>query len=111
MINIVQTEEVGGYKIRFTATVDGQSVGRAFLFIITNDLHDKPYGLLEDVYVEEDARGQGVGKALVAAVISEAKTRNCKKLITQSRHGKEAVHTMYEKCGFYEHGKNFRINF
>ena len=111
MVEIASTEELSGYKIRCTATLDGQVVGRAFLFLITNDLHDEPYGLLEDVYVDEAARGQGIGKALVAAVISEAQEKGCYKLITQSRHGKDLVHAMYEKCGFRDHGKNFRMDF
>jgi len=41
--------------------------------LIYNDLHPEPYGLLEDVFVEEEFRGQGIGKSLVRAVIEKAK--------------------------------------
>jgi len=45
--------------IKFFIEVDGKEIGRAFLYILYNDLHKKPFGLLEDVYINEDLRGQG----------------------------------------------------
>jgi len=48
-------------------------VGRAFLFIIYNDIHKKPYGLLEDVSGEPEYRNKGIGKNLVKRVIEKAK--------------------------------------
>ena len=52
-----------------------KQVARAFLYLIKNELHDEPYGLLEDVYVDEEHRGSGLGTLLVKKVVSEAKTR------------------------------------
>lgn len=96
---------------KFVIEQEGKEVARAFLFLITNDLHSEPYGLMEDVFVDESQRGQGLGTSLVKAVIEKAKTVGCYKLITQSRYGKDAVHSLYEKLGFQDHGKNFRITF
>jgi GNAT superfamily N-acetyltransferase len=57
---------------RFSVVAEGAEAGRAYLYLMNNDLHDEPFGLLEDVYVEEKARGSGVGSLLVREVISAA---------------------------------------
>ena len=98
------------YAVKFIAEIDGKAIGRAYLYLIYNGLHESPYGLMEDVFVEEEYRGKGIGTQLVQAVIAEAKERGCYKLIGQSRYGKENVHALYERLGFKDHGKNFRID-
>ena len=97
--------------VKFVAKENGQEVGRAFLYLISNDLHSEPYGLLEDVFVEETGRGKGIGKALVRAVIDEAKKRSCYKLIATSRTSRAEVHAWYERLGFKNYGLEFRIDF
>ena len=56
---------------------------------MTNDLHERPFGLLEDVFVEPDHRGGKIGTTLVKRVIAEAKRRRCYKLIATSRHARD----------------------
>lgn len=106
----MQRTEFTSKAIRFSVSEDGVEVGRASLFLITNDLHAEPYGLLEDVFVAENQRGKGLGTQLVRAVIEEAKAQKCYKLIGQSRYGREEVHALYTGLGFEDHGKNFRMN-
>jgi len=89
----------------------GHSIGRASLFLIFNDLHDRPYGLMEDVFVKEEFRGNGYGTQLVREIITIAQEKDCYKLVAQSRHSKPLVHELYKKLGFKEHGLNFRIDF
>lgn len=96
--------------IKIIAEVDGQKIGRAYLYILCNDLHQKPFGFLEDVYVDENYRGKGTGKKLVSEVIKKAKEKGCYKVICTSRYKKEKVHQFYEKFGFKDCGKEFRIN-
>jgi GNAT superfamily N-acetyltransferase len=36
-----------------------------------NDLHDRHFGLLEDLFVEDDYRGQGLGSKLLKEVIEK----------------------------------------
>jgi len=86
-------------------------IGRASLFLIFNDLHIEPYGLMEDVFVEEKYRGCGYGKQLVGEIITIAQEKKCYKLVAQSRYSKPKVHELYKKFGFKEHGLNFRIDF
>lgn len=108
---IIEKSEINNLSaIKFTARDNERVLGRAYLYFIYNDLHDGPYGLMEDVFVEEGARGKGVGGALVAAVIAEAKVR-CYKLISTSRFERDAVHAWYEKFGFRKYGVEFRMDF
>jgi len=84
--------------------------GRIYLYLIKNDLHEKPYGLLEDLFVEESYRGSGLGRQLVQTAIEEAKKLGCYKLIGTSRNSRDEVHGFYKKLGFEEYGKEFRMN-
>lgn len=85
-------------------------VGRAFLYIIKNNLHKQPYGLLEDLFVEEEHRSKGLGKQLVLEIIAEAKKRKLYKLVGTSRTFRTTVHGFYEKMGFKKWGFEFRMN-
>ncbi len=85
-------------------------VGRAFLYIIKNNLHKQPYGLLEDLFLEEDYRSKGLGKLLVLEVIAEAKKRKLYKLVGTSRTFRTPVHGFYEKMGFKKWGFEFRMD-
>ncbi|OGH68293.1 MAG: hypothetical protein A3I29_04445 [Candidatus Magasanikbacteria bacterium RIFCSPLOWO2_02_FULL_44_11] len=99
------------FAIKFIAHENGTPIGRAFLYVLYNDLHEEPFGFLEDVFVDKESRGRGIGRALVEAAIDEAKKEKCYKLICTSRHTKEELHSWYEKVGFKNHGNEFRLDF
>ena len=99
------------YGVKFSFKEKGKEVGRAFLYVLKNDLHKEPFALLEDVFVDETMRGQGLGGKLVMAALEEAKKRKCYKLIATSRNTKKELHSYYEKFGFKVHGIELRINF
>jgi len=88
------------FAVKFVVEEDGEIMGRAYLYLIKNDLHKEPYGLLEDVFVEEKYRGKRVGSMLLKAVISEAKKTKCYKLVGTSRISRKKVHEWYKKLGF-----------
>lgn len=96
--------------VRLFIRRDDREVARAYLFLVWNSLHDAPFGLLEDVYVDETSRGRGLGTEIVNAVIKEAKARGCYKLVATSRHTRPKVHELYLRLGFKDHGKEFRID-
>lgn len=98
------------YAVKITAIEDDKEIGRAWLYVLYNDLHREPYGLLEDVFVEEKHRGSGVGTKLVQAIIEESKKIGCYKLIATVRNSKEEVCAWYEKFGFKNYGVEFRID-
>lgn len=88
-----------------------REIARAYLYLMRNDLHQEPFGLMEDVHVAEDYRGKGLGTKLVRQVIQAAKQEGCYKLIATSRKSRPQVHQLYKRLGFQEHGLEFRINF
>ena len=110
MIEITRQAAQSISGIKFTAKDDGKTIGRAYLYLLKNDLHEQPFGFLEDVFVEEAFRGHGIGSKLVEAVIAEAKTQGCYKLICTARQTKPEVHAFYEKFGFNKWGSEFRMD-
>lgn len=109
MTNEVENLE-GLRAVKISITEKGVVIGRAFLYLINNTSHDCPYGLIEDLWVDESYRKQGIGSKIIIKVLEEAKRQNCYKVIAQSRYEKQGVHYFYEKNGFKDHGKNFRID-
>ena len=109
-MNINKETKKDCYAIKITATEDEKEIGRAWLYVLQNDLHAEPFGLVEDVFVEEGHRGGGVGTKLVQAVIEESKKIGCYKLVATVRSSKEQVCSWYEKFGFINHGAEFRID-
>jgi GNAT superfamily N-acetyltransferase len=88
-----------------------KEIAHVYLYLLTNDLHQEPFGFIEDLYVEESHRGQGLGTQLINHVIQQAKAHNCYKLICTSRHARDQIHKMYEKHGFKNYGLEFRMDF
>jgi GNAT superfamily N-acetyltransferase len=106
----IQKNEKQTLGIKISVEENGKEMGRVWLYLIYNDLHVEPYGLLEDVFVDEAARGQGFGNELLKAAIAEAKARGCYKLIGTSRRGREQVHEWYKRLGFADYGLEFRMD-
>ncbi len=98
------------YAVKITATEGDKVLGWGFLYVIYNDRHPEPYGLIENVYVEQEYRSQGLGTKILKDALQEAKDRGCYKVLMQSRHGKTEVHNFYQKIGFKDHGVNFRLD-
>ncbi len=90
--------------------LDEKRIGRIFIYYIQNELHDSPYALIEDLFIEEKFRSKGYGKQLLQQAIHAAKQNNCYKILLTSRFGRERLHDYYKKLGFEEHGKEFRMN-
>ncbi|MGH9187409.1 MAG: GNAT family N-acetyltransferase [Acidimicrobiales bacterium] len=62
-----------------------------------------PTGLrawIEDVVVDEDARGQGVGEALTEAMLERARQLGCVTVDLTSRPSREAANRLYLRLGF-----------
>src|SRR6185369_14174023 len=109
-MKITKTVKASKY-IKFQIIDGKKTLGRGFLYLIYNDLHKKPYGLMEDIFVHESQRGKGLGTQLVQMIIAEAKKRKCYKLIATSRHSNLGAHKLYDKFGLKRHGIEFRMDF
>jgi ribosomal protein S18 acetylase RimI-like enzyme len=55
---------------------------------------------VEDVVVDESARGQRVGELLTRAAIDKAAAAGCKTVDLTSRRSRESAHRLYERMGF-----------
>lgn len=96
--------------IRLSVVENGAEIGYLYVYLIRNDSHKEPYGLLEDLFVKEGHRKKGVGSALVQEALAEAKRLGCYKVIGTSRMSRENVHRLYEKMGLKKYGFEFRID-
>ncbi len=108
----METRDVDGRGVRFSFAKEGREVAHAYLYLLKNDLHDQPFGFLEDVHVDDDQRGSGLGRELLNTVIERAKIEKCYKLIATSRNDgtRTMVHEWYLRLGFTDYGKEFRMN-
>ncbi|MFH1188778.1 MAG: GNAT family N-acetyltransferase [bacterium] len=95
--------------IRFSLCDNEKEIGHAWLYILSNDQHEQPFGFIEDVFVDEQYRGQGLGTKLIREMLREAKRKLCYKVILTSRNTKPGVHAFYNKFGFIDWGKEFRL--
>ena len=107
----IKTKNITSTGIKVICEIDKKEVGRAYLYLIKNDLHKKPLGYLEDVFVEKEFRGQGISLKILNKIFELSKENNCYKLVCTSRYGKEKIHKYYEQLGFEITGKSFRMNF
>ena len=67
-----------------------------------NGTDSSPVGFLEGWYVAPDARGTGVGRALVAAVGQWTREQGCTELASDALLDNEASHRAHAACGFEE---------
>ncbi|HWZ67701.1 MAG TPA: GNAT family N-acetyltransferase, partial [Stellaceae bacterium] len=58
------------------------------------------HGFLENVVTHPEHRGQGHGRAVVRAALTEAWSRNCYHVLLQSGRKDPRVHRFYESLGF-----------
>lgn len=61
---------------------------------------------IEDVVVDEVARGRGVGESLSRAALDEAKRRGLRSVDLSSRPTREAANRLYRRIGFVERETN-----
>jgi GNAT superfamily N-acetyltransferase len=98
------------YAVKILVEEEGRVAGWVYLYVLNNDLHEEPFGLVENLYVKPEHRSRGIGTKLVEAAIDEAKRQGCYKLIGTSRHSKIKLLDFYKRFGFASHGVEFRID-
>ena len=82
----------------FVARLEGRIVGSLTLIF-----YRIPTGLkawIEDVVVDESARGHGIGELLNRAALDEARRRGAKAVSLTSRPSREAANRLYQRIGF-----------
>jgi ribosomal protein S18 acetylase RimI-like enzyme len=89
---------LAGSSTVFIARVDGVIVGTVTLvrYRIATGLK----AWIEDVVVDESARGHGVGEALNLAAVDEARRHGAKAVSLTSRPSRADANRLYQKIGF-----------
>jgi len=83
---------------------DGQIVGTLtfVVFRTTTELRAR----IEDVVVEEHARGKGLGEQLVREALRLGRERGARSVTLTSRPDREAANRLYERVGFAQRETN-----
>lgn len=84
--------------VLFVARVDGRILGSLTLAFYRIPTGTKAW--IEDVVVDADARGHGVGELLNRAALDEARSRGAKDVSLTSRPSREAANRLYQRIGF-----------
>ena len=96
-------------SVLFIAELDGEDDVRSMVGSLTLAFYRIPTGLrawIEDVVVDESARGLGVGEALSVAAIDESRQRGAKNVSLTSRSSREAANRLYQRLGFEPYETN-----
>lgn len=97
------------YRV-YVAQQDGSIVGTyALLIMHTLGSRCAPAGIVEDVVVDESARGGGVGRAMMLDAMQRCRDAGCYKLVLSSNDKRQAAHRFYEALGFAKHGTSFMV--
>jgi ribosomal protein S18 acetylase RimI-like enzyme len=59
---------------------------------------------VEDVFVSAEARGSGLGRALVSAAIDRARERGCRRMELDTGADNAAAQGLYRSLGFFDSG-------
>lgn len=88
----------------FVARLDGQIVG--MLTLVVFRIPTGVRALIEDVVVDEAARGQGAGEALTRAALDVARAAGVRTVDLTSRPSRDAANRLYLRMGFARRDTN-----
>jgi ribosomal protein S18 acetylase RimI-like enzyme len=86
----------------FIAETDGATVGMAGI-----RTGEKPESaVLWGMWVSPEARGTGIGRALVEASVTWAGAKGARDVVLQVAEGNDSARRLYERCGFEVIGRS-----
>jgi GNAT superfamily N-acetyltransferase len=92
--------------------VRGEKIIGTFAMLIMDNLGHlgAPSAVIEDVAVDPEYQGQGVGKVMMTYAFRICKEKGCYKASLSSNMKRNKAHAFYESLGFERHGYSFRID-
>jgi GNAT superfamily N-acetyltransferase len=108
----VTLQSILGMPGRFLLVAEraGAMVGTADVLIVPNLTHaGRPWAIVENVVVDERARGSGVGTALLDGTFELARETGCYMLQLLSLNHRAEAHAFYRRLGFAPLAAGFRL--
>jgi len=85
---------------------DGVAVATTYLNLIPNMTRGaSPYAVIENVVVEKELRGAGLGKEIMASTLNAAWEAGCYKAMLMTGSRRPSTLAFYRACGFSEDAK------
>lgn len=97
------TELIASKAAIVLAAVDDEDPEEKILGTMTLVVFRIPTGVrawVEDVVVDKEARGKGIGEKLIRTSIERAKAEGAKTVDLTSRPSRVEAHRLYKRCGF-----------
>jgi GNAT superfamily N-acetyltransferase len=93
------------------AETGGAIAGTLVVIVVPNlTRRGQPYAIVENVVVDASARGQRVGERLMQAAIDIARAVGCYKVALTSARRRTDAHRFYERLGFVDAHKGYRLD-
>ena len=83
---------------------NGEVIGSATLAIATSPTG--AHGWVEDVVVDQKARGRGIGRMLTQSLLNKARVLGLKQVYLTSRPSRVAANQLYQSMGFIRRDTN-----
>jgi ribosomal protein S18 acetylase RimI-like enzyme len=110
LTQLINSQASHFFVARDNASTNNQVIGLATLII-----YHVPTGMrgyIEDVVVDGNWRGQGIGEALTQACLGFAKQAGCPQVMLTCNPGRTAANRLYQRMGFEQRKTNvYRYSF
>jgi GNAT superfamily N-acetyltransferase len=88
----------------YVAEADGRLIGYGAVHWLPTLFLEGPEGYVSELFVDENRRGRGVGRALLDLIATEAHGRGCARLLLVNGRERESYRRgFYAKAGWEEH--------
>lgn len=92
----------------YMAESGGEVIGTYALVFLPGLTHGaRDSGVVEDVVVNPEQRGRGIGSWMMRDALERCRQRGCYKLVLSSHLERQKAHRFYEGLGFNKHGFSF----
>lgn len=85
-------------------------IARGTLYILRNR-NPRPFGFIEDIFIEQNRRGEGYGRRVMEKLLKTAKKEDCYKVVLGVKEINLPALKLYESLGFKRHDLGLRLNF
>jgi ribosomal protein S18 acetylase RimI-like enzyme len=88
-------------RLVLVAETDGRVNGTADLIIVPNLTHNaSPWGIVENLVIDEQSRRRGVGRALIDDIVTRAEEAGCYMIQLVSLKHRSGAHAFYRRHDF-----------